>query len=306
MLPNAALKPVYDRLVWVWVYRDFKNSPTDRAAERVSIRFGVTAWPMHFLVHPETLAELADTGREVKSFLEAVERAKVRVRGGIEVTQQLERAEARACELEERPTLEAARAGLEDADLVVRTRALRVVAEKDPGSVAAHAVDLLATPNDAFRFEVCALLAKHGDARAKPPLEALLAKPTGSRNPNRLRCEAAAALGACGDAGSLAALAPPATSGDIYNGLTRVSIDAVAAIARREPRSLKEAVAILRAAYPPPPTAQQLAVPNGRAQQFCEQLARHVHEVLTQLTEKTVPFPSPYDAAGRERLAKSW
>ena len=52
MLPNPALKETYDKIVWVYVYRDFSKSKEDRAAERISMRFGVSSWPQIFLVDP--------------------------------------------------------------------------------------------------------------------------------------------------------------------------------------------------------------------------------------------------------------
>ena len=52
MLPNPALKKNYDQVVWVYVYRDFSKSERDRAAERISLRFGVTSW---YLVNADEL-----------------------------------------------------------------------------------------------------------------------------------------------------------------------------------------------------------------------------------------------------------
>ena len=63
LLPLAELKPAYDRAVWLYVYRDFSGNDADRAAEDVCLRLGMTSYPQHFLLHPESLEDLADTGR---------------------------------------------------------------------------------------------------------------------------------------------------------------------------------------------------------------------------------------------------
>ena len=77
LLPLPALKPAYEKAVWLHVYRDFSGNDADRAAERICLRFGFSSYPQHHLVHPVTLARLADTGRSVESFLGSFARAKV-------------------------------------------------------------------------------------------------------------------------------------------------------------------------------------------------------------------------------------
>jgi hypothetical protein len=60
--------------------------------------------------------------------------------------------DARARELEMNPAVELASLRLADNDIVVRYRALRILAEKAPQVVAGQAVELLAVPNDLLRL----------------------------------------------------------------------------------------------------------------------------------------------------------
>jgi hypothetical protein len=77
LLPDPQLRPAYEKVVWLYVYRDFSGGPADLAAERVALRLGMTAYPQHLLVDPSSLGILADTGRSVASFLGAVDRTQV-------------------------------------------------------------------------------------------------------------------------------------------------------------------------------------------------------------------------------------
>ena len=46
MLPNPALKPVYEDIVWLYVYRDFSRNEADRAASTLLRSRGVPVeWP---------------------------------------------------------------------------------------------------------------------------------------------------------------------------------------------------------------------------------------------------------------------
>ena len=215
MLPDPKLKPAYEKIVWLYVYRDFSKSPADLAAERVSLRLGMTSYPQHLLVDPSTLEILADTTRTVEGFLAAADRTHVRGRGEGSADR-IQKAEARAEALEKSGAVPAARKALSDDDIVVRYRAIQILSEKDPKAVAAEAEALLATPNDPFRFEVCRALKKAADPKAARVLETVLAEPKESLNPNVLRIEAAGALGACGDAASVKPSPPsprPASGG---------------------------------------------------------------------------------------------
>lgn len=297
MLPDPALKPAYEKIVWLYVYRDFSKSPSDLAAERVSLRLGMTSYPQHLLVDPSTLEILADTGRAVPGFLDAVERTKVRKGEG--AAARIREAEERAAALERSGSVASAKKALADEDVVVRYRAVQILAEKEPRSIAAEAEALLATPNDPFRFEVCRALKKTGDGQAARILERVLSDPEQSLNPNVLRIEAAGALAACGDRESVKALAPFATTGEWRNGLTGIAVDVIAEIAKREKAARPAAKEALLAAYPKPS-----ADPNER--RGVEALAKRVHEALAAVTGKKVDFPKEYDGKALERLRKAW
>jgi len=303
LLPNPALRPAYDKAAWLYVYRDFTASDEDRAAERTCLRFGMTSYPQHLLIHPETLARLGDTGRSVESFLAAVDRAKVGKMGTTDAFERISTADARAIALEKSPTVAAARKAIDDPDVVVRLRALAILAEKEPSVVAARAEELLAFPNDPFRYEVCRAIAKwadpkKGDAKCARLLEKVAAAPKESLNPNVLRIESVKALAACGDAESVATIAPFAAGG-WRNGLTGVSIDALLAIAARDAKAKAPVTAALAAAFPEP------AADDAEAKQV-DPLARRVHGALEKLTGKKVRFPSTYDAKTRKALAEAW
>jgi hypothetical protein len=297
LLPSPDLKPAYEKVVWLYVYRDFSKSPEDLAAERVSLRLGMTAYPQHLLLDPSSLEILGDTGRSVASFLGAVDRAKAQRGEG--AAKRIREAEERALALEKSGAVAAARKALADDDIVVRYRAIQILAEKEPKAVAADAEALLATPNDPFRFEVCRALKKAADGQAARVLERVLAEPGRSLNPNVLRIEAAGALGACGDTSSVKALAPFASSGEWRNGLTGVAVDAIAAIAKREKGARGAAKEALLAAYPAPTT-------DANEARGTEALAKRVHAALEAVTGKKIDFPKDYDGKARDRLRKAW
>jgi hypothetical protein len=296
LLPNPALKPVYDEVIWVYVYRDFTSRGQDRDAERVSWRFGVTSWPQLFLADPRTLAILTHTGREPESFLAAVRRTSVDRDDSPEALAALAEAEQRADELERTRSVGLARYGIDDEDIVVRYLSLRILADRAPKEVVARARELLHVPNDPFRYEVCDVLKAERAASAKEALEALVADPADSLNPNVLRIRAVGALAECGDAGSISAIAPHASSGAWNNGLTGLAVDALAAIGKRHRDARADVRAVLRRSYPDPAGAT-----DDRAKRACVGLAKRVHAALGERG----PFPDPYDAAARERLMRN-
>ena len=103
------------------------------------------------------------------------------------------------------------------------------------------------------------------------------------------------ALATCGDADSIEVIAPHATSGAYFNGLTRISLDALVAIAERHRKARKAVREVLKQAYPEPPDPA-----DERATRACIALAKHVHKALG---EKRA-FPDPYDDAARKKLMK--
>ncbi len=299
LLPNAALAPAYERAVWLYVYRDFSGNDADRAADRVCLRLGMSAYPQHLLIDPATLDRLGDTGRTVESFLRETGRVKVSRAASAEAVDGLRRADARADALEKSGSAAEARKALDDGDVLVRLRALEILEAKGPAPVVPRAAALLAEPNDALRYVVCAALKKAADPAAAPALEAVVKEPRDSLNPNVLRIRAVEALGACGTADSVAVIAPLAASGEFLNGLTRISVDALAAIAARVKGARAAVRDALARAYPPP--AAEAA--QARA---CTALAKAVHDALEKVTGRKVPFPAEYDAAARRRLVEAW
>ena len=295
LLPSPQLKPAYEDVVWCYVFRDFSGSERDRAAERIQLRFGVTSYPQIFLAHPASFAILAHTGRQVDSFMTAVGSVQVEKptdKSALERTVQAERLAAR---LEGRRGNALAAKCLDHEDIVVRTRALALVAKKNPKLVVGRAEELLAVPSDPFRYQVCEVLGKAGHAAAAPALEALLAEPKDSLNPNVLRIRAVQALASCGSASSVPVIAPHAQSGEYFNGLTGTAVDTLAAIARRDRSARAPVQTTLKAAYPPP-------APSGdqRSQRACLALARRVHKALGARR----PFPKDYNEQTRAELMR--
>ncbi len=295
MLPDPALRAVYGKATWLYVYRDFSGSESDRRAERVLLRLGVSSWPQHFLVDPTTWETLADTGRSKESFLRAFEQARVAGRGAPDAHRRLRDAEARAIALEEGGSVALAQKGIDDEDIVVRNRALAILAKRDVKSIAKRALRLLEVENDPFRYEVCRILKEQADPDSASALCGIVREPKGSRNPNVLRIRAVEALGTCGTADSVEAIAPFAASGEYFNGLTGISIDALVAIAARHPKTKGAVRATLKRGYPVPP-----ADGEARAMAACTALARKIHAALG---EKGA-FPDPYDGRAREKLMR--
>lgn len=299
LLPHKDLKPLYDQAIWLYVYRTFKKDAADRTAERISIRFGLTSWPQLILVDPVTLEVSQHAGRTVASFKQAFPKAQLAAKPAgvvkLNAVMRLAQAEAKAIRLESGATADAAGEKLLDEDIVVRTRALEILAEHEPKAIAKEARTLLGTPNDPFRYLVCKVLTRHPDAKANGALEDLVRKPSPSLNPNVLRIRAVQALGASGDAGSVAVIGPHAISGAYFNGLTGIAVDALAAIGRRDAAATAAVRALLLKAYPAPPDDG-----NERKLRACTALAKRVHKALGS----SLPFPETYDAKARAALMK--
>jgi hypothetical protein len=302
LLSAPELAADYASVVWLYLFQDFTHSAADRAAERVAIRFGISSWPQHFLVDPFTLAKVADTGRSLPSFRAAVQRAQITAGPCTPSADELATADALAASLETSSDVKKAKELILHPDRVVAFRALQVVVAKAPKELVATSSSLLAVPNDQIRGLVCDVLAEHGDVEARDALHGIVRDPGPSENPNVLRIRAVKALGRCGDASSLAVIAPFATSGAYRNGLTATAVQAIAAIAERAKESKAEAVAVLAKGYPAVPAGADAAAEL----RMCEALAKHVHETLQKLAAKKVRFPDAYTAAAREKLMASW
>jgi hypothetical protein len=298
LLPLASLRPAYPKAVWMYVYRDFSGSEADVAAENVALRLGMTSYPQHFLVRPDTLEDLGDTGRAAPGFLAAFDRARVNGRVDRAAGEALRKADALAEGLRTGKDPAAARKALANPDVLVRIRAAEVLLEKDPKGLVASAAQLLEEPNDPLRYAVCRGLAKAADPKVAPALEALARDAKSSRNPNVLRMHAVEALGACGNAASVAAVAPHAAAG-WRNGLTRKAVDALVAIAERDKAARPAVRAALLEALPAPEA-------EASAARAVLALAKAVHAALEKATGKKAPFPDAWDAAAREKLRKAF
>jgi hypothetical protein len=300
LLSDPRLAEFYDDVIWMYLFQDFSGSEADRAANRVALRFGISAYPQHFLVDPHSLEVIADTGRSMESFSAAIKGTNV----GEAITlthESLRKADARAIALEAELTDERAIAALGDPDLVVRLLALRHLKGSKPEAIAAKAEELLAVRNDHVRFLVCEVLAETGGAEHEESLVSLVRDPVGSKNPNVMRMRAVEALGKLGGGHAVEVIRPYAVSGLWLNGLTSVSVDALAAIAVRAPEHRAAVKDALVAAYPAPPP-----VGDETQDRFCRSLAERVHRALVDLTGKSMPFPKIYDAATRTELQSAW
>ncbi|MCC6670593.1 MAG: hypothetical protein IT458_06010 [Planctomycetes bacterium] len=370
LLPDPTLKPWYDRVVWLFVTRNFKGDGGDLEALRTHDRFGVSSWPQMLVFDPSDDRVLVEPPRDRKGFERAFEQAVAAHRGkpdaGAEraaavvaeakallgrqklaaardllepVAREEDRAgvwlEARALMnswagapepslpalLEDpdprvvaialeraaaQPQLEAkllARAGalLGDpaADLVVRIRALRLVAKATPEAVVDRAAELLKVANDPFRYEVLDLLARHPRPALGPAL-AVLFRDAGeavpSRNPNVLRMRTAACLAESGGTEAIDALAPLVRTADWRNGTTKVSLQALAGIARRLPAERDRIAALLLDAFPRPVPAE----PANQARASLA-LAASVREALAAARPQApLPaLPKAWDEAAR-------
>lgn len=303
LLVNPDLASSYDDVVWMYVYQDFSHDEADRKNERVAIRFGITSWPQHFLVDPYTMDIIGDTGRQLDTFREGVAAVEPKITHRAELTtQQLVEIDGIAASLEgDDVTIDRAAKYLKHPDVVVRYRAVQRVAKEDPARVVAAASEILETPHDQLRFLVCNLLAEHGDGSVREKLELLLTTPEGSMNPDVLRINAAKALGKCGDERSIKVIAPFATSGNGRNGLTKTSIDAIAAIAQRDATAAETAKSALLNAFPVIPSE----TPDTELG-FYKQVAVNTHAAMQKITGQSRPFPAVYDNAARETLVKAW
>lgn len=303
LLSKSVLEPTYSKAVWMYVFRDFSGSDADRAAERVSLRFGLTSWPQHILVDPATLTVIGDTGRTAERFQSAVDRAGGRVKASqsTKFLARIEQANARARQLEQQGSVDEALTALEDEDIVVRFRALELLTAKQPELVSQHAATLLKTPNDPFRFEVCKALAASGTEAAAEALHELVQRPANSRNPNVLRIQAVTALARCGNAKSISVIAPHASSGLFLNSLTLTSVRTLSALGSRDPELRQPAIEVLKQSYPVPP-----ANPTAVQARYCTNLARQVHASLESLTGRQIAFPEQFTAESRAKLIQSW
>ena len=299
MLPRAELKPHYDDLVWLYVFRDFSGSEADLAAERICLRLGFTSYPQHWLLDPVTLERKKSTGRFLASFTAAAKAVKIPAGEDVSAVAAMRDAEARAAKLRKSRSVKEAKKAIDETDVVLRYRALQVLAEKAPKEVVSRAASLLEMPNDPIRFLTCKVLGEAADADAAAALAAIAARPTESLNPNVLRMSAVRALGNCGDAASVAAVATYATTGDTRKALTGVAIDALAEIAGRHRDARETAAAALNRAWP----ATKHEPAEARRVMG---LVKQVHSALEKVTGKKAKLPKTWNEAALAEMKKAF
>jgi len=307
LLSSPDLAPHYDDVVWFYLYQDFTHSERDLAAERVALRFGISSWPQHLLVDPADLSILGSTGRSLESFRASLEGVTVgdRAEPGLE---ELRENDALAARIRAADDADLAQEHLEHPDPVVRMRAAERLAADRPERLVERAEALLGIEHDQLRILVCRTLGERGSPGFARTLEALLADPGRSRNPNVVRIAAARALGACGDARSLGPLAHHAANAGGFNALSLVSVDGIAAIHGRIPESRERAVALLVESFPDAidPDAEMPAAEREREAKAALRIAAHIHGTLEALTGEERPFPETWDAAARAAVVESW
>jgi len=130
-------------------------------------------------------------------------------------------------------------------DIVVRLRALRCIGAVDPGWIAKNAASMLDVANDPWRYAVLEFATQHPNPELGPVLCKLFegaGTKVASRNPNVLRINVTLCLAECGDVASLRVLQPVVAAADPRNGLTRMTVAAVAKIATRERGAARDKV----------------------------------------------------------------
>jgi HEAT repeat protein len=315
LLTHEDLAPWYEKAVWIYVCRTWREDTKDKEAERIHTRFGITSWPHLLLIHPGSDEVLVRAGRNLNALSGAFERAADAVEPPTHAQLVLLR---RVEEAESDDTLKESRlldrlmslsphvraqtlASLEttgeraqtpevrtrivemlsDPDVVVRYRALTWLLASGADSVFDHAEELLLEDNDTIRFALLEALAKRSIPKLAPVLTRLVleaGKGVPSGNPNVLRGRAARCLVTSGDASSIDALAPIAREANARNTTTRTVVEALGAIAdRSDEATRKRVIEILLASYPD-------AVPplGGGKRSVVERYAVRLAEAVTR------------------------
>lgn len=74
LLPSKKLKPYYDKVVWLYVCRTFKDTPKDREALRTHDRFGISSWPQQFVFDPRDDRVLTNMPRKLEPFIASLDK----------------------------------------------------------------------------------------------------------------------------------------------------------------------------------------------------------------------------------------
>lgn len=310
MLPHEDLAPCYEKAVWLYVCRTWRDDDADREAARIHDRFGVTSWPNLFLIDPRDDRLLRRAGRTTAALESAFAAAAAQVEPLLETELQptldgLQATRTRVLALES-PSgdlapeqLSETLALLEDPDVLVRHRALLLLTRQDVPVLADRAESLLIQGNDAIRFELLDWI-QRGTVEGLTPLlvrvftEAGKALPSG--NPNVLRGRAARCLVACGDEQAIEALAAVARAANARNSTTRMVVEALGAIGGRGDEAVKaRVVEVLLDAWPAPvePAA------NGSPTVVGRYALRLVAAVTQALGVEDVDLPAGWSDAER-------
>lgn len=297
MLSSPDLKPYYDRAIWLYVYRDFSGSPTDKKAERIGNRYSLTSWPQLWLVNPHDLATIRATGRTVKSFANAVANVSIEKTDDLSPVEKLKHFETKVLEFESKPSPAFALELLSGDDIVGQLTAVNYFVSTDrKEAITDRAKDLLAIPNDALRYEVLKVIAETGQGNAAEQVAALVTDPKPSRNYNVLRSHAIKALASCGDENSVAVIAPH-TKDTARNSTTRVAIAAMIKLNERFPTCKDDVITALADSFP--------QIEKG-VERLVTHHAKLVHDHLQDLTGREIEFPATYDEQTRNKLIKTW
>lgn len=308
VLPHEGLKPLYDKVVWLYVFNDFSGSEKDRHADRIRARYGVSSWPQLLLMDPATGQVVQESGRTVEDMLRDLKLGADKVKKPTnpeKVIADMLAADQLASKLQVGGTPAEARPNLSHKDFAVRAIAVEVLLKNDPDSIVPQAAKLLDTPNDTFRYNVCNSIVKAKTLpkdleplRAK--MEALLEKPTGSRNPNVLRSHLCTALARVGDVESLSPLNKLASTGLYLNTTTGVAAKAVGEIGVRDSAAKAKAISILCESFP------KMDPDAGARMNYLVGLAKIVYEQLERLTGLKPGFPAQYSEKARESLRSAF
>ncbi len=242
MLPHEDLKDSYEKVVWIYVCRTWRDDESDREAARTHDRFGVTSWPHLFLIDPNDDRILARLGRSVDALKKGFEGRDVK--GDEQAIAAFEEQHTRLLELEEqlrdkrkvKPKKLNQLAANPYEDIVIRIRCVQYMAEEAPQELVDGAEGFLEAPSDTIRFAVLKALESHERTDLAPILAKLFAgagKDVPSGNPNVLRGWAAKCMVKSGDAACIDALAAFSKQMNPYNGTSRSVAHALGAIASR-------------------------------------------------------------------------
>ena len=297
MLSAPELKPYYDRAIWLYVYRDFTGSPTDKKAERIGNRYSLTSWPQLWLIDPNDLSTIRASGRTVGSFVNATKDIKIKKTDDLSAVKKLQHFESKVLEFESKPSPAFALELLESEDIVAQLAAVNYFVSTDrKEAITDRAQQLLAIANDALRYEVLKVIAETGKGNANTEISALVENPAPSRNFNVLRSYAIKALAACGDSSSVEVIAPHA-KGTARNSTTRVAIEAMIKLQKRFPKCEDAVINALADSFPKTEKGMERLVTFH---------AKLVHDHLQKLTGREIKFPENYDENARKQLTKTW